>query len=197
MALIIIEGVDRTGKTTLANNLKQYFERRDDDRNTTLLHFSAPEKPALEEYLTHFAIMGYDPARHNLIIDRHYLGEAVWPNIFGRKPLMSGAERALIELFLISRGALLVLAERDSASLREAMEGEPIDADQALRAQRMFEQEFDLALVTKRQYEHTKRDRQTEDIALGAVNLAGIAAAFATGTTRSIRAAVELALEAI
>lgn len=151
--LIIIEGVDRTGKTTLAESLKNRLNGAD------LYHCSAPDKhtTAIDEYVD--PLCGYQPGsgRH-VIYDRHWLGETVWPGIFGRPSIMTEADQLAIEAFLLTRGALLVLALREEESLKEAVESsdQPITGDQAIAAQRRFIYAAQQSPVPRFQYIHNE-----------------------------------------
>ena len=129
--LVVVEGVDRTGKSSLCRELA---EASSADRITTM-HFSAPEKSALDEYVT--PLLGYDPWTDDVIVDRHYLGELVWPQIFGRPSRMSETERHCIELFLLSRNAVCVWAWRDDDDLERACANEPC-VGRAAESQRLF-----------------------------------------------------------
>jgi thymidylate kinase len=96
--MIILEGLDATGKTTLANALAARLA-------SSVIHSS---KPKLEmgwiEY--HVRSMAMEPA----ILDRYHIGEAVWPVIFndGRKPMLRWQQH-MVERIMLQRGAILVL----------------------------------------------------------------------------------------
>lgn len=118
--LVVVEGVDRTGKTTLCERLQLTY-------GGEILHFGAPRTDALDAYLT--PIRDYRPGGGlNLYLDRHYLGETVWPAFFDRPSRMTPAARWQIERFLEDVGALCVLAVRDEDDLEAACkaEDEPI-----------------------------------------------------------------------
>lgn len=96
--MIILEGIDAVGKTTLAKALAQRL-------NTTVIHSS---KPALNlgwvEY--HNRNLTLKPA----IYDRYHIGEAVWPIIFedGRKPMLRWQQH-MVERMLLQKSAVLIL----------------------------------------------------------------------------------------
>ena len=87
MALIIIEGLDRTGKSSLA----QMFE----NQGFELIHMSAPDKSMYEEgyegptYLEFMVEMLTGLGGRNVVLDRSHYGELVWPQVYGRKSLLS------------------------------------------------------------------------------------------------------------
>lgn len=100
--LTIIEGPDRTGKTTLCTSQPVHTR-------STYLHFEKPTRHPIDEYVG--PLRDYVPGSGaDIWCDRHYLGECIWPEFFGRPTEMDGAVRTWIELFLQSRGASAVLA---------------------------------------------------------------------------------------
>jgi hypothetical protein len=87
MALIVLEGLDRTGKSSVAHMFeKQGYE---------LVHMSAPDKemtkPGYEgpTYLEQMVEMLTGFSGHNVVLDRSHYGELIWPQIYGRQSLLS------------------------------------------------------------------------------------------------------------
>jgi hypothetical protein len=98
--LILLEGLDRTGKTTLAGELSNELD-------APVIHKGAPKADVLTEYLA--PLTGYVPGGGaNLVLDRWHWGEVVWPRIYGRRPSMSDRSFAYIERALIQIGAVMV-----------------------------------------------------------------------------------------
>jgi len=82
MALIILEGLDRTGKSSVA----QYFQ----DKGFELIHMSAPAKgTAPDTYMGEMIDMLTGFAGRDVVLDRSHYGELIWPNVYGREPLLS------------------------------------------------------------------------------------------------------------
>ena len=87
MALIILEGLDRTGKSSVA----QMFERQ----GFELIHLSAPSKlmsePGYEgpTYLEQMVELLSGCSGHNVVLDRSHYGELIWPQVYGRQSLLS------------------------------------------------------------------------------------------------------------
>jgi len=87
MALIILEGLDRTGKSSVA----EMFERQ----GFEVLHMSAPDKAMLQpgyegpSYLEMMVDMLSDFGGRNIVLDRSHYGELIWPQIYGRAALLS------------------------------------------------------------------------------------------------------------
>ena len=117
MSLFIVEGVDRTGKTTLCE--------RGVEAGGAYIHFGPPKEHPVEEYTR--PLLDYVPGRRrDLWVDRHYLGERVWPKIFGRETEFDLPMQRFVELFLRSRGAVGVYAHRPLLELQKACEDEPV-----------------------------------------------------------------------
>lgn len=86
MAWIIIEGVDRSAKSTVA---KMY-----ESIGYKYVHFSAPDKKYSKSgytgpsYLDDLVEMLISLSGQDVAFDRSWYGEIVWPHIYGRNPLL-------------------------------------------------------------------------------------------------------------
>lgn len=81
MALILLEGLDRTGKSTVAS----YFETLGFEK----IHLSAPAKgTTTDQYFQDMADLLSSAANRDIVLDRTHYGELVWPEIYGRKSLL-------------------------------------------------------------------------------------------------------------
>lgn len=130
--LFVIEGVDRTGKTSLARRIA-------DKIGAEVVHAGPPTRHPLEEYET--ALDGYDPRKGNhLILDRWHVGESVWPVIFNRESKYTEAVKRHVHMFMESRGAFVIYARRDSSKLeRELVENEePLHPEDLAKAKSLF-----------------------------------------------------------
>jgi hypothetical protein len=98
--LVIVEGPDRTGKSTVCDQLCE-------STGWEIVHSGVPTRHPLQEYV--LSLEGLDP-RTDLILDRWHLGQWVYPQLYpkGRKTL-SMEHWLWIELFLRARGAFLVV----------------------------------------------------------------------------------------
>jgi hypothetical protein len=146
--IIVIEGVDRTGKTTLARDLAEMIDG-------TYMHWGAPEHANwYDEYLA--PLEGHDD--DHLVIDRHYLGELIWPRILGRDAILSETQADFVAHHLVSLGAVGVLATRDPADLELACLDEPC-VGRASEAQGAFLSAAQHSPLPFIHYQHGDRDR--------------------------------------
>jgi hypothetical protein len=81
MALVLLEGLDRTGKSTVA----AYFETL----GFETVHLSAPSKGTTsDQYLQEMIDLISQGAHRDITLDRTHYGELIWPQIYGRKSLL-------------------------------------------------------------------------------------------------------------
>lgn len=102
--LIIIEGPDGAGKTTLAENLRGVLAAR---REVHMLKKGPPSSHPLDEY--EVPLHAYRPGSAvDVICDRWHWGERVYPDVLGRRSVLDEPAWLHIEMFLQARGALVV-----------------------------------------------------------------------------------------
>lgn len=145
--LIVIEGCDLTGKSTLAARLAEMVD-------DSVVHHAGPcrEHPLVEYEMP---LADYDPndahaeIPEHPILDRWHLGEQVWPQIFKRETKLDVAVARHLELFMRSRGAWYVYAERSAPRLQEAIRNadppEPITPAQVPLVLDLFERAVQFA----------------------------------------------------
>lgn len=86
MAWILLEGLDRSGKSSVA---KLY-----ESKGYKVVHMSAPDKKYFREdysgesYLEEIVRMYSMYDGQNVVFDRTIYGELIWPHIYGRMPLL-------------------------------------------------------------------------------------------------------------
>lgn len=136
--ILIVEGTDATGKSTLCRDIAESTGRR-------YIHASAPKtRDWFDEYIV--PLKSGEP----VVCDRWHIGELIWPDTFGRPSLFeSFAEyehctRILVELL----GAQIIVVSRPwrdiAATLLER--GEQDTTEITLRAQALY---HDIAGRTK------------------------------------------------
>jgi thymidylate kinase len=113
--LIIIEGADCTGKTTLAKTLIQTIG----EEHVSCLSKGPPAfNDPVVEYL--WPLSGYIPnTKQHLICDRWHVGEMIYPKIFNRKSIMTMTEFKLINDVIRKLGGLIVYLEPPLSKVHE------------------------------------------------------------------------------
>lgn len=134
--LIVIEGVDKCGKSTLAAALAERLADTPGDF-TAVRHCSKPERHPLEEY--EVDLDAYRPGvGMHVIYDRHAWGERVWPTIFGRDTEYTDEMHLHVELYLRSRGALMIHAVAGAEAIASRRTEDDLDASKVDLALSLF-----------------------------------------------------------
>jgi len=116
--LILCDGADGVGKTTLIQRISEYLAKHRPDDTVEVWHRGRPTQHPLDEYVV--PLLGYRPGRnHHIICDRWHWGERVYPRVKNRESLMDDAVFRYTELFLRSRGALGVHLWRDHLEIQD------------------------------------------------------------------------------
>jgi len=97
MSWLILEGLDRSGKSSVAELYRQ--------QGYEVVHMTAPSKNYTENnysgpsYLDDLIdlIMQYDGK--DVVWDRSWYGELIWPHVYGRSPLLSEEDLEIIKEF--------------------------------------------------------------------------------------------------
>jgi thymidylate kinase len=144
--LIILEGPDGAGKTHLAERLISRIQAAQPGApDVEYIHKKRPtEETFLAEYLD--PIADYTPrSGRTLILDRWHIGELIYPEMCNRQTLATFSEFRYLEMFLRSRGALVVHVDSD---VRQILEGLDQRAERDPLEERILEQhaEFSRAL---------------------------------------------------
>lgn len=139
--LIILEGPDCTAKSTLADRIAEVVKRAEPDADVTLFHRGPPSAHPLDEYVA--PLLDYRPGtgRH-VVCDRWHVGESVYPGLLNRHTDMTEDVRLYVEMFLRSRGALLVLCRAPDDFITECgvARGEPeLIVETLIAAARLFD----------------------------------------------------------
>ena len=97
MSFIILEGIDRSGKSTLAERYRE--------RGFKVIHLSAPDKKftkpgyAGPSYLDEMLELYMELDGKDVVFDRSAYGEFIWPAIYGRQPLIDEESIAVLAEF--------------------------------------------------------------------------------------------------
>lgn len=139
MALIILEGVDKSGKTSVA----QMFERQ----GYELIHMHAPDKEMYKSgyegptYLEQMVEMLTSFSGHNVVLDRSAYGELIWPQVYNRAPLLSSEDIEYlreIEVNLDTNRILMHDPNNEAHWQRCVDNNEPLTKPQFVKARSLF-----------------------------------------------------------
>jgi len=139
LAWIILEGLDRTGKSTVADIYKK--------QGFDVIHMSAPDKKYKKpgysgpSYLDDIleVYMKYD--NKDVVFDRSIYGELVWPHVYGRAVMLSDDDFEILREFEDRNQAernLLVDPETEAHWQRCVDNNEPLTRPQFTLANRLF-----------------------------------------------------------
>lgn len=139
MALILLEGLDRTGKSTVAS----YFE----DKGFQVIHMSAPPQGTTsDQYMQEMTDLLSSAATKDIILDRTHYGELVWPQVFGtptrpRKALLNEEDFEILREIEDAVGVQRIWMTDDDLKghwQRCLDNNEPLDKSQFTRARALF-----------------------------------------------------------
>ena len=112
--LIVIEGADGTGKSTLANAIAHAAGP------VEVIHAGPPARHPLIEYTSPLA--GYRPAEgHTVVCDRWHLGELVYGHLYRGGSGLTADQFRGVEDFLLELGAVLVYCTGSSHYLAKQL----------------------------------------------------------------------------
>lgn len=153
---IVLEGLDRTGKSTVADHYrKQGFE---------VIHLSAPNKKYTSpgyvgpSYLDEMIdmLMKYDGK--NVVWDRSWYGESVWPAVYGRESQLTEDDIDAIKDFEERNAVhrILMIDTNPEAHWKRCVDNkEPLDRRQFENARQLFSQmahQHNFAITTLPQF---------------------------------------------
>ena len=129
---IIIEGADKTGKTTLSNAIIKKF-------GSEYVHFGKPKKHPATEY-AEYALANDG----NLVLDRFYLGELVYGPLLRGKAGIDDVEFVTLERILRKKQAILIQTTTNSKLANKRLlvstQDEAVNTDQNALAAKGFEE---------------------------------------------------------
>lgn len=152
--LIILEGPDCAGKSTLVERFHDELARRKPDDKVIVLRSGPPAGHPLDEYVT--PLLNYRPDTGiHVICDRLHWGERVYPHIFDRQSKMTPAVWRFIESWLSARGAVVAHVTAPVAELRRRMQArgdDLVDVDQLDEIHDRFFQVADDSMLPRGMY---------------------------------------------
>jgi hypothetical protein len=140
VAWIILEGLDRTGKSTVAELYQE--------RGFKVVHMKAPDKKYLQSgyvgpgYIDELMELYVNHSGQDVIFDRSPYGEFVWPEVYGREPQLTQDDMdALIEIEEQNQARRILMYDKNvDLHWRRCVENkEPMDRKQFAKARALFE----------------------------------------------------------
>jgi len=134
--LIIVEGVDGSGKTTLVQDIAHMMPD-----NTVIEHRGPIKQHPLIEYIG--KLDRYDPNADNFISDRWHIGEMVYGPLYRNESKVTPALARYIDMVLQSRGCLKILMSTPYETVMERLRirGEDFLQEQHVRLVHQFYEE--------------------------------------------------------
>jgi thymidylate kinase len=139
MAWVLLEGIDRTGKSTVADLYKS--------RGYEVVHMAAPSKKYKEagyagpSYLDDMLDMYMQYDNKDVIFDRTIYGETVWPHVYGREPMLSEDDIEILQDFESRNSAqrILMMDSDVAAHWKRCVDNkEPLNNNQFRTAAALF-----------------------------------------------------------
>lgn len=140
MSWIILEGLDRTGKSTVADLYKE--------KGFQVVHMSAPDKKYREPgytgpgYIDELVEIYMKYSGQDVVFDRSPYGEFVWPEVYGRDPQLTEDDLdMLIEIEEQNHARRILMYDKNvDIHWRRCLENnEPLDRKQFSKARALFE----------------------------------------------------------
>jgi thymidylate kinase len=160
MSLIVLEGLDRTGKTTVA----KFYE----SNGYKVVHLSAPPKGTTsDQYLEEMVNLISSAAHTDLVLDRSHYGELIWSSVYGRTPLLSEDDIAILQEIEGSVGTTRVVMydpNMEAHWQRCVDNNEPLNKTQFMKARALYlnlAKKHNFELLTLPEFlEKTSKDKQ-------------------------------------
>lgn len=140
MALILLEGLDRTGKSTIAKKFEE--------EGYEIIHLSAPDRKYTQQgytgpsYLDDMIELIQRAATRDIVLDRTHYGELIWPQIYNRKPMLTEDDIDIIREMEDAVGVRRILMhdpEVEAHWQRCVDNKEPLTRPQFMRARTMYD----------------------------------------------------------
>jgi hypothetical protein len=134
MALVLIEGIDRTGKSTVA----KYFAQK----GYKLIHMSAPPKDqSPDSYIAEMVDLISSAAAQDVVLDRSHYGELIWPQVYNRVPLLNDEDITALREIEDQVGTKRIMMSDPSADQhwkRCVDNKEPLNKSQFVKARHLY-----------------------------------------------------------
>jgi hypothetical protein len=167
MGFILIEGTDRSGKSTVA----EMYE----EQGYKVVHMSAPDKKYFKpgyvgpSYIDELIDLYMQYDGEDVVFDRTIYGEFVWPHIYGRKPLLTEDDlEPLLEFEYKNNAQYFLFYDKDKEAhwQRCVANNEPLTRVQFVAAYREYEklaERFNFKKVTLQDFDSMSKSKTTDD----------------------------------
>ena len=167
MSFILIEGVDRSGKSTVA----EMYE----EQGYKIVHMSAPDKKYFKpgyvgpSYIDELIDLYMQYDGEDVVFDRTIYGEFVWPNVFSRKSLLTEDDlEPLLEFEYKNNAQYFLFYDKDKEAhwQRCVANNEPLTRVQFVAAYREYEklaERFNFKKVTLQDFDSMSKSKTADD----------------------------------
>lgn len=115
MPVIIVEGIDGSGKSTLVDSLESMIP---DNYHVLRMHRGPIQDTVENEYIEPLTSLS---SNQFLLADRWHVGEMIYGPIYRGESLVSGLYENLIESYLDSIGAVKIILQPDISEVRQRL----------------------------------------------------------------------------
>jgi thymidylate kinase len=167
MALVCIGGLDRTGKTSVAELYRS--------KGFTVVHLSAPDKKYFDpsyrgpSYFEDYIDMLMSFGSKDVVMDRFWDGELIWPQVYGRTPMLSEQEIDQIREIEMGMGASYILMhdpDYENHWKRCVENNEPLTKPQFVKARSLYysiAEKYNFTKATIRNFFPNMEDDKTKN----------------------------------
>jgi hypothetical protein len=164
MAWIILEGLDRSGKSSVAEMYKE--------QGFQVLHLDAPAKYHLKpgysgpSYLEEMIDIYSGYAGKDVVFDRSAYGELVWPEVYGRESLLAQEDYEYLQQLEYNNDTVKILMydENKDAHWQRCVENkEPLNRPQFIQATRLYESMAKTYNFEKKQLKDFQSQARSQD----------------------------------
>lgn len=170
MTWVILCGLDRTGKSTVA----KYYETL----GYEIIHFSAPDKKFSKpgysgpSYCDTIVELLVSKSGKDVVFDRSWYGESIWSAVYRRLPLLNDEDLELLREFEEQNSTTRILMhdpDKDAHWQRCVDNKEPLDGSQFLSARAMYYEMgkkygFELKTIKDFEDESQSLEKNTHDV---------------------------------
>jgi thymidylate kinase len=163
--ILLLEGPDGAGKTTLSEKLRQHFS----DNKMVHIVKHGPYKDVSPEHLCRIYFRGMSPALtfdDHVIMDRSWISEPIYGNVYrGGANRIDLPRRRMLERAALSRGGIVIHCQPTFEACAKAFESRPEEEylDNVKQLKEVYDEYEALPLLTSLPVVHYDYERDTID----------------------------------